>query len=460
MSNMPARDLASRPANPPAGAPAGPGGEPAISLPPEPNSVAETGLSISFLADLLLKHIYLAGMASGQELADEVKLPFLNVVDQVLMFLRDEELVEITGSQAGYSERSYEYLITSKGRLKAHEVLERSQYAGPAPVALQTYLDIVQAQALGETVVDEPAIRQAFEGLVIGEELLDQIGPAANSARSIFLYGPPGNGKTTIAEGLARILGGHVLVPYAVEVDGQVIKVFDPLNHQEVPQSKEAHTAAWDGFSARSLETRKDRRWLLCRRPVVSVGGELLLNQLELIFDPVAKVYEAPFQMKANGGVFLIDDFGRQQCRPQDLLNRWIVPLEQKVDYLALQTGKKLQIPFDLLIIFSTNLDPKELVDDAFLRRIRHKIEVPNPTPEQYRAIFQIVSRAKGIAYSDEGLRYLLQEHYIKARRELRCCHPRDLCDQMLDEAKYRHTRPEMSTALIDRACKAYFVTL
>ena len=460
MSNMSPPDLASRPAYPAADALSGPGTEAAITLPPEPNSVADTGLSINFLADLLLKHIYLSGMASGQELADEVKLPFLNVVDQVLTFLRDEEQVEITGSQAGYSERSYEYLITAKGRLKAYEVLDRSQYAGPAPVPLEQYLDIVQAQALGEMVVEESTIRRAFEGLVIGEELLDQIGPAANSARSIFLYGPPGNGKTTIAEGLARILGGHVLVPYCIEVDGQVIKVFDPLNHQPIKERQEPQAASRDGFSAQALDTRKDHRWLLCKRPVVSVGGELLLNQLELIFDPTAKVYEAPFQMKANGGVFLIDDFGRQQCRPQDLLNRWIVPLEQKVDYLALQTGKKLQIPFDLLIIFSTNLDPKQLVDDAFLRRIRHKIEVPNPTPEEYRAIFQIVARAKGITYNEDGLRYLLQEHYGKAQRDLRCCHPRDLCDQILAEAQYRRTRPEMSTALLDRACKAYFVHL
>ena len=458
MSNFPSTGFAGRPAYAAAETTAPVNARPAITLPPEPNSVADTGLSIGFLSDLLLKHVYLSGMASGQELADEVRLPFLNVVDQVLTFLRDEELVEITGSQSGYSERSYEYLITSKGRMKAYEVLDRSQYAGPAPVPLEQYLDMLQTQALGEMVVDEPTIRQAFEGLVIGKELLDQIGPAANSARSIFLYGPPGNGKTTIAEGLARILGGHVLVPHAVEVDGQVIKVFDPLNHQ--PMEAEATAAAQGGFSTRALESRKDHRWLLCKRPVVSVGGELLLHQLELIFDPVAKVYEAPFQMKANGGVFLIDDFGRQQCRPQDLLNRWIVPLEQKVDYLALQTGKKLQMPFDLLIIFSTNLDPKQLVDDAFLRRIRHKIAVPNPTPDEYRAIFQIVTKAKGIEYSEEGLRYLLQEYYVKAERDLRCCHPRDLCDQILDEAKYRHTRPAMSTALLDRACKAYFVNL
>jgi len=431
-------------------------------LPAEPNSIEETGLNIGFIADLVLKHIYYSGTVSGQELAEEVKLPFINVIDKVLFFLREEEFVDIIGSQGGYSERAYEYVITAKGRLKAHELLERSQYVGPAPVPLDVYLEAVKGQALGEMVIEQATLRRAFEGLVISEHLLDQIGPAANSARSLFLYGPPGNGKTTIAEGIARILKGHVLVPHAVEVDGQIIKVYDPLNHEPVDgdQQQQAHRASWDGFSAEALEQRKDQRWLLCRRPVVVVGGELLLAQLELIWDPIAKIYEAPFQMKANGGIFLIDDFGRQQARPQDLLNRWIVPLEQKVDFLALQTGKKLQIPFDMLIVFSTNLDPKSLVDDAFLRRIRHKIEVPDPTPDEYREIFKLVSKAKGIPYSEEGLRYLLQEHYVKVNRDLRCCHPRDLCDQILDEAKYRHTRPEMSQALLDRACKAYFVNL
>ncbi len=433
-----------------------------ITLPREPNSIEETGLSIGFLSDLVLKHIYFAGMVSGQDLAEEVKLPFFNVVDTVLAFLREEEYVEITGAENGYSERTYQYVITAKGRAKAREVLDRVQYVGPAPVTLQAYLNAVEAQALGEMVIDEATIRSAFEGLVISEKLLDQIGPAANSARSLFLYGPPGNGKTTIAEGIARILKGHVLVPYAVEVDGQIIKVFDPLSHEPVaqdPEQEQQAASAW-GFADDPGGSRKDHRWLLCKRPVVTVGGELILEQLELIFDPIAKVYEAPFQMKANGGVFLIDDFGRQQCRPQDLLNRWIVPLERKIDYLALQNGKKLHIPFDLLIVFSTNLDPKSLVDDAFLRRIRHKIEVPNPSPDEFREIFRLVSTAKGIDYDDDGLRYLLQEHYAKDGRDLRCCHPRDLCDQILDESKYRGVIPAMSTELLDRACDAYFVNL
>lgn len=435
-----------------------------VGLPPEPTTLAQTGLSMGFLSELALKHIYFAGVLSGQQLADALHLPFLGVVDEVLTFLKEEEYVDIMGAQGGFYERSFQYVITGKGRDKVHEVLDRSQYAGPAPVPLQAYIEAVKRQSIGQMVIDQQTIRRAFEGLVISDKLLDQIGPAANSARSLFLYGPPGNGKTTIAEGIARIMQGQVIVPYAVEVDGQVIKVFDPLNHQPLPQAQPQPAAAATGALLDPLvndaQPRVDTRWVLCRRPVVVVGGELILPQLELIFDPVAKVYEAPYQMKANGGVFLIDDFGRQQCRPQDLLNRWIVPLEKRVDYLALQTGKKLEIPFDVLIIFSTNLDPKQLVDDAFLRRIRHKIEVPNPSPAEYREIFRLVCKSKNIPYSDEGLRYLLQEHYIKVGRELRCCHPRDLCDQILDEARYRSIPPQMTKELIDRACSAYFVKL
>lgn len=442
--------------------PASPAAAAASLFPPEPTSVAEMGLSIGFLTDLVLKVIYFSGNITGQRLSEVTKLPFLNVLDKVLDFLKLEEYVDITGAEGSFSERSFQYVIATKGRVKVAEILDRTQYAGPAPVPLDDYIAMVQRQSIGGMVINTERIRQAFSHLVISEQMLDKVGPAANSARSLFLYGPPGNGKTTIAEGIANILDGDVLIPYAVEVDGQIIKVFDPINHKMLAQP-DAHdlepTTNFGGVPA-SIPQLPDRRWVLCRRPQVVVGGELITEQLELIFDPIVKVYEAPYQMKANGGLFLIDDFGRQKCRPQDLLNRWIVPLEQKVDYLALQTGKKIQVPFDVLIVFSTNLAPKDLVDDAFLRRIRHKIEVPNPTPDEYREIFRRVCKAKQIPYSDEGLRYLIQEHYFKINRDLRSCHPRDICDQILDEAKYRGVAPAMSRDLINRACEAYFVKL
>lgn len=429
-------------------------------IPPEPVSIEETGLGMGFLTDLVLKIIYFHGNITGQGISDVTKLPFLGVLDKVLEFLKLEEYVDIIGAQGGFGERSFQYVIATKGRLKVNEVMDRSQYAGPAPVRLDDYIAMVHRQAVGEMVVDSRTVRAAFSNLVVNDRMLDKIGPAANSARSLFLYGPPGNGKTTIAEGIANMLGGYVIIPYTVEVDGQVIKLFDPLNHRpiEMPQPPPEQGASFSGQVA--TQRMPDRRWVVCKRPQVVVGGELIMEQLELIFDPIAKVYEAPYQLKANGGLFLIDDFGRQKCRPQDLLNRWIVPLEKKVDYLALQTGKKLQVPFDVLIVFSTNLSPKDLVDDAFLRRIRHKIEVPNPSPDEYREIFKIVCRIKKIPYSDDGLRYLILEHYHKVRRDLRSCHPRDLCDQILDEAKYRGIAPSMTKELIDRACEAYFVKL
>jgi predicted ATPase with chaperone activity len=450
------REFTSSGAPPPG--PSAPSAMPA--LPPEPTSIAATGLGMGFLTDLVLKVIYFHGNISAQQISEVTKLPFLGVLDRVLDFLKLEEYIDIVGSEGGFNERAFQYVIMGKGRVKVEEVLDRSQYAGPAPIPLAEYVAMVKRQAMGELVVDARTVREAFSGLVVNDRMLDKIGPAANSARSMFLYGPPGNGKTTIAEGIANMLGGYIILPYAIELDGQIIKLYDPLNHKviEQPPAPEPTPASPFGGAPTASAFQPDRRWLICKRPQVVVGGELILEQLELIFDPISKVYEAPFQLKSNGGLFLIDDFGRQKCRPQDLLNRWIVPLEKKVDYLALQTGKKLEVPFDVLIVFSTNLSPKDLVDDAFLRRIRHKIEVPNPSPDEFRAIFQLVCKAKKIPYSDDGLRYLIQEHYLKVRRDLRSCHPRDLCDQILDEAKYRNTTPAMTKDLIDHACEAYFV--
>jgi predicted ATPase with chaperone activity len=434
-------------------------GQSTIRIPAQPSSIAETGLTQGFLNDLILKVIYFNGNITGQRLEEYVKLPFLNVIDKVLEFLKLEEYVDIIGAEGGFSERSFQYVIATKGRAKVEEVLDRNQYAGAAPVPLESYVNMIKQQTVGEMVIDQAAIRQAFGHLVVSDKMLDKVGPAANSARSLFLYGPPGNGKTTIAEGISNMLGGHVLIPYTVEIDGQIIKIFDPLNHTVVQQNEVTPMEPSSPFGGSATPMyAPDARWVVCKRPRVVVGGELILEQLELIFDPIAKIYEAPYQLKANGGLFLIDDFGRQKCRPTDLLNRWIVPLEKKVDYLALQTGKKLAVPFDVLIVFSTNLSPKDLVDDAFLRRIRHKIEVPNPTPGEFREIFKLVCKGKQIPYSDDGLRHLIQEHYMKAGRDLRSCHPRDLCDQILDEAKYRGIPPEMSKELLDRACEAYFV--
>ena len=415
-------------------------------VPPMPRSVEDTGLSLGFLTDLALKVMYFEGYLSGYELAERMKLPYAGVVDQVLEFLKREKLCEVKGA-GGFAEAAYQYAIADKGRLMAREALDRNHYAGPAPVPLETYSEAIRKQPLGQVVVHQRMMRQALAHLVINEETFAQLGPAVNSGKSIFLFGPPGNGKTAIAESIGRmILGNAMYIPYAVEVDGQVIKVFDSVNHVLAELPPNAKSA--------------DPRWVYIRRPVIVTGGELTLEALDLVYDETNKYYEAPFQMKANGGMLLIDDFGRQQVRPRDLLNRWIVPLEKRVDYLTLHTGRKIEIPFDVLIVFSTNLAPKDLVDEAFLRRIRHKIEIKNPSFDEYREIFRRVCAERGVPYSDEGLRYLLQEYYIKPRRPLRACHPRDIVDQLLDIARYLNVPPTLSKDLIDRACSAYFVEL
>ncbi|MDW8068068.1 MAG: AAA family ATPase [Anaerolineae bacterium] len=415
-------------------------------LPRAPRNVEETGLNLGFLIDLALKVMYFEGFLSGYELAERMKLPYAGVVDQVVEFLKREKLCEVKGA-GGFAEAAYQYAISDKGRLMAREALDRSHYAGPAPVPLSAYSDAIRQQSLGQIVVHQRTMRQALSHLVINEETFAQLGPAVNSGKSIFLFGPPGNGKTVIAEAIGKmIMNDTIFIPYAVEVDGQVIKVYDAINHVRTEPPAGGKNI--------------DPRWVCVRRPVVTVGGELTLETLDLVYDETNKYYEAPFQMKANGGMLLIDDFGRQQVRPRDLLNRWIVPLEKRVDYLTLHTGRKIEVPFDVLIVFATNLAPKDLVDEAFLRRIRHKIEIKNPTFDEYREIFRRVCQAKGVPYDDRGLAYLLQEHYIKPKRPLRACHPRDLVEQLIDIARYLNVPPTLSPELIDRAASAYFVEL
>jgi len=422
-----------------------------------PLSIEDTGLTMGLLGDLALKFVYNVGEIGATEICRELCLPFTSVVRSVLSLLDREGLVGVIGTK-GFGEQAFRYTITRKGTERARQAMERSQYAGPAPVPLERYNAMMLAQAVSEVLLDEADVEAAFEGLVVNRAMFDKIGPALNSGKSVFLYGPPGNGKTAMATRMARLLArAPIYIPYAVSVDSYIIKVYDDFNHKRVGEGFLSPSGE-AGFDPG--ENALDDRWVLIERPTVMVGGELTLASLDLIWDPVAKYYEAPFQMKANGGMFLIDDFGRQQMDPQDLLNRWIVPLETRVDFLSLHTGKKIEIPFEQLVVFSTNLDPADLVDDAFLRRIRHKIKVDNPTAEEFHQVFQIMCRVRGVEYTREGFVHMVREWYVKPKRDFRNSHPRDILDQLLDMTKYKRLKPIASPQMIDLACSAYFVDL
>lgn len=433
---------------------------------PEPQSVEETGLTLSFLADLALKLVYYKSDMTSAEIAEALGLPFHKVMEPALVFLKRENLIEITGSN-GFGESGYRWIVTDKGSKRAVQVLERDRYIGPAPVPLERYNDMVLRQSLGKLQVGPQDVREALSHLVLSDDMLDKIGPAVNSGRALFLYGPPGNGKTAIAEAIIRMLKGAVYIPYAVIVDGQIIRIYDEVNHKPIihrppdttPRAKLPYNATHRAEPTDG-NGQLDGRWVQIRRPEIIVGGELMMQSLDLIFDPISKTYDAPFQMKANMGLFVIDDFGRQAMRPQDLLNRWIVPLEERVDFLTLQTGKKIEIPFDQLTVFATNLDPRDLVDDAFLRRMRHKLKIDYPDEGTFHRILQRECTARGLDLPPQAFTRLLREHYSTQSRNLCACHPRDLLDQIFDITGYLGTEPALTDPLIDAACEGYFADI
>jgi hypothetical protein len=415
--------------------------------PPPPATIAESGLNPDVLAQLLLKTL-IAGEASGSRLADQLKVPY-SLLDALIQHARVEKLIEVRGT-SGVGSAGYRYMLTDLGRDRAQQFMDICRYVGPAPVPLSQYNDYVRACMAARQPVDRDTLATGFDHLIVSRTMFDKLGPAVNSGKSLFLYGKPGNGKTVVAEGIGRALGSEMYVPHAVDVDGQVITMFDPVNHVRL-------TSASDAISVVAGAVL-DQRWEKIRRPVVVVGGELTLEMLDLSFNPISKFYEAPIQLKANGGVFVVDDFGRQRIPPRDLLNRWIVPLESRVDFLTLHTGRKFETPFNVFIIFATNLKPESLADEAFLRRIPYKILAKDPTRDEYCQIFELNCRRRGLAFDPVMVEYLERRYYQPRKLQMRACHPRDLVEQVVDICRYQKKPAAITRELLDMACGSYFL--
>ena len=414
--------------------------------PAVPKTLQDTGLENNFTLNLLLRLMYITGLQTIPELSEQLKLT-RGVVESLLTFAKSEALVEIRGP----AENNYtilRYALTLAGRNRANEALRRCEYIGPAPVPLAAYQMQVQKQTITNEIVSEARLKDALGHLVLPTDLIRKLGPAANSGRAILLYGGAGNGKTSIAEALAATFQQSVYIPYCIEADGQIIKLYDAAVHAGVA----APPATMNGNSARDMflpQLDYDPRWVRCRRPYIIAGGELTLEMLDLDFDPYSKYYEAPLQMKAIGGVFIIDDFGRQRVRPHDLLNRWIFPLERKVDYLTLHTGKKFELLFDQLVVFATNFPPEELMDPAQLRRVHYKLQVNPPTVEEFSLIFRRVCDFYGLEFTDETLTYLVDTFYSKHKLPFAGFHPKFIIEHVISACNYNGMPPRLSRQVL-----------
>lgn len=423
-----------------------------VPRPMAPQSVEQSGLSLDLIQQLLLKTLHFSGELRGTELAKRLGLQF-SVLEPALDFLKVQRQVEVAGG-AMVGQASYRYRITDAGRVRAVLFLESNHYVGVAPVPFDQYrLYMQEFKEAAPKSATRDRVREAFSHLVISQSVLDQLGPAINAGHSMFVYGPPGNGKTVISQAIRRLLHGSIAIPHAVEIEGSIIRLFDPVNHEPLEDAEEdEHTSGLD------LGWGPDRRWVRCKRPMVMVGGELTLEALELSYNPTTGFYRAPTQAIANGGVLVIDDFGRQQCSPRDLLNRWIVPLESRVDFLTLQSGQKFELPFMVLVIFATNIKPSELVDEAFLRRIHYKVFAESPTVEEFNRIFEGCCRERGLPFDRGAVEHLLQNYYAPRKIALRGCQPRDLLEHVVSLADYRGEPRRVTPELLDSACAAYFV--
>lgn len=409
----------------------------------QPRSVDDLGIPQNIVIDIVLRLLYTEGYVEFRRMSQVMRVP--HALEQVLEWMRREHLLEVSQSSASVGAINYIYKLSGPGEERAREAMDRCQYIGPVPVPVRQYSEAIELQTTGVRMVNPAKVRDALSDLVLPENFHRKIGPAVNSAASLFLYGPPGNGKTTISMHIARLISGTdpIWMPYAITAGGQIIQIYDRLFHQEIEKDQKVH---FDG------------RWGLFKRPSVMVGGELKIESLDLRFDPMAHFYEAPLQMKANGGVFLIDDFGRQQASPVDLLNRWVTPLENGVDFLRLRTGQTIVIPFRSLIIFCTNIDPYSLADEAFFRRIQMKVGITSPDEANYKKIFQQACQQTDIYYDDISFQHLVERWYRADGRTFQGVHPRDILTIVKALCRYENREIHLTDELLDEACEIYFV--
>ena len=414
--------------------------------PTAPRTVAETGLSLPQLLNLMIKGMYAGSAETPSLIANLLRLPH-RVVQLLLEQAQERKLLDVLGAANG-GVGELRYVLAEKGRRWAMDAMAQNQYVGPAPVSLAAYTDRILRQRITNERVDRAAIERSFANMVVSESFVHQIGPAINSGRSILLYGAPGNGKTSIAEKVGGIFADVIYIPHCFEVEGQIIKVFDPGIHKPVQRSNGDGNSRTTGLRREDF----DRRWVPCRRPFIVTGGELTLEMLDLSFNSLAKFYEAPLHVKALGGTFVIDDFGRQIISPEALLNRWIVPLESRVEYLKLHTGKSFSLPFDELVIFSTNMAPRDLMDPAFLRRIPYKLEISSPNPEEYRRIFHAVSKALGLEAGDDVIDYVIASLQHRGNQPLAGYQPKFIVDQVVAACKFEGIAAQWRPEFVDMA--------
>ena len=415
---------------------------------PEPVTASSLGLDRGLLVDLSLKTLFYGGRMTRAELSGALKLSG-SAMQDVLHAAKADDLVQILGSD-GQGPAGYQYTLTQKGIDRAHDAFQRSGYVGPAPVSLSAYIHQTAQQTVRGTTISREQVQRALGNLVLSDETLGRIGRAAASRRSTLIYGNSGNGKTSVVRALGAASQSNILIPYAIEMVGQIVRLYDPSKHEIAHEERPSFDGSLFGH-------RRDERWIAIRRPVIWAGGELTRHSVELQWDERTRLYEAPLQLKANGGTLIIDDFGRQRMPAVDLLNRWIGALEGNTDHLTLHTGQMVEIPFDVMVLFSTNLMPTDLADDAFLRRIRYKIELRNPTPAEFRTIFRNECDRRGVRFDDMAVSHLV-EHWYGARRDLRGCHPRDLVEAISDAAVFDGHAPALTPGLLDEVCATYFL--